>query len=24
MANIAAAVRRKVANWTVTAVRKDG
>ena len=24
MANIAAAVRRKVANWTVTSVRKDG
>ena len=24
MANIAAAVRRKVANWAVTAVRKDG
>ena len=24
MANIAAGVRRKVANWTVTAVRKDG
>ena len=24
MANIAAVVRRKVANWTVTAVRKDG
>jgi len=24
VANIAAAVRRKVANWTVTAVRKDG
>ncbi len=24
MANIAAAVRRKVTNWTVTAVRKDG
>lgn len=24
MANIAAAVRRKVANWTVTTVRKDG
>jgi len=24
VANIAAAVRRKVANWTVTAIRKDG